>query len=87
MTLDWSLYEDFSQAEFACHCCGACEMQPEFMGALQALRDALGFAMPVSSGYRCPAHNCAVSSTGEDGPHTTGLAADIAIAGADAWHW
>ena len=40
--------------------------------------------LAVSSGYRCAAHNARVSSTGSDGPHTTGKAADIRIHGAGA---
>ena len=31
----------------------------------------------VTSGYRSPEHNNSVSSTGLDGPHTTGLSVDI----------
>lgn len=32
----------------------------------------------VNSGYRCPAHNCKVAHTGEHGPHTKGIALDLA---------
>ena len=31
------------------------------------------------SGYRCSEHNSSVSSTGANGPHTTGKALDIAV--------
>lgn len=41
--------------------------------------------MFINSGYRCPAHNAKVSKTGESGPHTTGLAADIRISGKPAY--
>jgi uncharacterized protein YcbK (DUF882 family) len=41
--------------------------------------------MIVTSGYRCPEHNQNVSSTGPDGPHTTGKAVDIGVSGTDAY--
>ena len=54
------------------------------MRRLDALRHSFGEPMIVTSGYRCPAHNDNVSTTGLDGPHTTGRAADIGISGAAA---
>lgn len=53
------------------------------MDRLQALRTELGFPLAVSSGARCAARNKAVSSTGENGPHTRG-AVDILATGAQA---
>ncbi|MBF0184733.1 MAG: DUF882 domain-containing protein [Magnetococcales bacterium] len=77
----------FSEAELRCHCgCGRQEMDGDFLLALEKLRMAYGKPMPVSSGYRCPAHNAALSTTGTEGPHTTGKAVDILVAGADAHH-
>lgn len=83
----------FTYDEFKCQC-NHCESEraltrdkgewfraPEFrafMIRLIDLRHHLGFPMTVTSGYRCPDHNNAISSTGLDGPHTKG-AADIAI--------
>lgn len=68
----------FSDAELTCHCgCGEQKMDPEFMEELVKLRGQLGFPLPVTSGYRCPKHNNAVSFTGKDGPHTQGRAVDI----------
>lgn len=63
------------------HCKGR-EIQGSFLVKLDQLRDAVGFPLRVSSGYRCPAHNAKVSSTGPDGPHTTGRAVDLAVS-----HW
>jgi len=40
--------------------------------------------MPVSSGARCPKYNALVSSSGEEGPHTTGNASDFLISRAPA---
>ncbi len=74
----------FDLSEFACKCgeCGSdgSEMQPEFLYKLDDLRERCGFPFIVTSGYRCPAYNARISSTGENGPHTTGEAADIAAA-------
>jgi uncharacterized protein YcbK (DUF882 family) len=59
-------------------------MQTHFLELLDSLRDECGFPLIVTSGYRCPEHNAAVSSTGRTGPHTTGRAADLAVDGARA---
>ncbi|HYE48578.1 MAG TPA: D-Ala-D-Ala carboxypeptidase family metallohydrolase [Azospirillaceae bacterium] len=83
--LDFSAWPNFSRAELACRGSGECRMDPGFMGRLQNLRVAFGKPLRVTSGYRSPAHNAAVSGTGEAGPHTTGRAVDIAIGGPDVW--
>lgn len=33
----------------------------------------------VTSGYRCPDYNEKISTTGRDGPHTTGRALDVRV--------
>ena len=79
------LTENFTRDEFACHCgCGRALVDREFVRRLQALREDYGRPMKITSGYRCPDHNAAVSSTGRDGPHTTGHAADFAVSGYEA---
>jgi len=60
-------------------------MDDDFMEMVERIRELCGFPLPVSSAYRCPTHNAAVSSTGLDGPHTTGRAMDIRIYGHRAW--
>lgn len=80
---DWP-WPNFSPKEMACRCCGKLVVIPEFMRDLQQIRDEFERPMPVSSGYRSPEYNDRVSSTGLDGPHTTGRAVDIRIAGKDA---
>lgn len=60
-------------------------MEPSFLADLEALRTAYGKPLIVSSGYRCSSHNQKVSTTGPNGPHTTGKAVDIAIRGAEAY--
>lgn len=74
-----SSWRYFKIEEFACKHCGANLMDHVFVTELDELRHDLGFALPVSSGYRCPVHNARVSSTGAKGPHTTGRAADFAV--------
>lgn len=54
-------------------------MCPIFLSYLDELRDRLGKPIIITSGYRSPAYNNKVSSTGFTGAHTTGKAADIAV--------
>lgn len=73
----------FSVAELECHC-GKCKfpgMDEEFMDLVERVRDIVEAPLSVSSAYRCPVHNNAVSSTGSNGPHTTGQAIDIKCSG------
>lgn len=86
----WDTIEHFKATEFACRCgeCGSTgdEMNMEFIYALNQLRERLDNAMVITSGYRCPAYNDRISSTGVDGPHTTGRAADVGVSGERAFH-
>ena len=85
--IDWDRFDNFSRDEFVCHCgCGVEMMKQDFMDKLQAMRTAAGFPFDIKngSGYRCPAHNDSVSSTGLLGPHVYGQAADIPCRGRDA---
>ena len=75
--MPWWKYFKFE--DFACKHCEKNLQSEEFITKLDALREDLGFALVVNSGYRCPEHNAAVSSTGLTGPHTTGLAVDLAV--------
>lgn len=79
-------WQFFAPTEFVCHCgCGGLVIDPEHMDKLERLRCRCGFALVVSSGYRCPEYNAKVSETGESGPHTTGKATDIKILGESAY--
>lgn len=81
MITDWSLYPNFSRAEFACRHTGQCAMQPAFLARLQALRTAYGRPMRVTSGYRHPTHPVEAGKRSRaPGEHTLGMAADIACA-------
>ena len=81
---DWSAYKHFTRGEFACKCgCGRADMQPLFMGRLQALRMIWGKPMIITSGYRCPDHPVEKAKA-SPGTHAQGIAADIGVSGADA---
>ena len=81
--MNWTA-DNFTSEEMACECCGKEEMTVEFMAWLQHLRELVDFGFTISSAYRCPDHNNAVSMSGFDGPHTTGNAVDILVSGAKA---
>ena len=72
---------NFSSKELSCSCCGKNEFNKETLVALQRLRDSIGKPIKLSSAYRCPTHNDSISSTGKDGPHTTGKAIDVLCSG------
>ena len=56
------------------------------MELVELLRtDFWGAPMILSSAYRTPDRNVAVSTTGRNGPHTTGKAIDVLISGYEAY--
>lgn len=57
----------------------------DFLDKIQDLRTRLGFSLPVTSYYRSPEYNETVSTTGSEGPHTTGRAIDLGVSGEDAF--
>jgi hypothetical protein len=68
--------------EWADHASGRIVIETAFLDRFEALRAALGgHPLPITSGYRTPDHNQAVSTTGPEGPHTTARAVDIGIYG------
>lgn len=79
------MWANFKLDEFACKHCGENKIDTKLVDALQELRERCGFALPVSSGYRCPVYNADVSTTGPNGPHTTGKAVDLAVDRAKAY--
>ncbi len=60
-------------------------MQEAYLIEADRLRHRYGKPLIVTSGYRCPVHNAAVSHTGRTGPHTTGQAADFRVDRGDAY--
>src|SRR5690606_42128115 len=72
---------------FRCKCgCGRNEIQEELVDKLDKLRGIMRIPFRITSGFRCPVHNEKVSSTGRNGPHTTGFAADILLSGRSEEH-
>lgn len=78
-----SPWQYFNMAELQCRgtdCCNhSMHMDTEFMAIIVAMRRELGFWFKVSSAFRCSTHNNNVSSTGFDGPHTTGKSIDLLV--------
>ena len=85
--INFDRYPNFSEDEMRCRCgCGRADMSETFMARLQRVRDAWQRGpIIINSGFRCAAYNAQVSSTGNAGPHTTGHAVDISVAGEDAF--
>lgn len=78
------MWPNFELHEFECKHCRENKINHRTVDRLQRLRTLLGFPLVVTSGYRCPVHNAAVSTTGATGPHTTGQAIDVAVRGPNA---
>jgi zinc D-Ala-D-Ala carboxypeptidase len=70
-------YKEFDQ--FDLEGSGEENMDKQFIAYLDELRKRCGFPLVVSSGYRTPAYNNAISTTGLRGAHTTGKACDIVV--------
>ena len=82
--MNWDDYANFGPDEFRCQCgCKAVEMDPDFIAALQRIRDEAG-PMKISSGYRCPKHPIEAKKRRGPGAHSTGQAADILVSGSRA---
>jgi len=76
---DWKEnWVNFKPTEFECSCCQALDINSDLVDLLQEARNILG-PLQITSAYRCPSHNASVSSTGENGPHTTGSAVDLHV--------
>lgn len=76
--------KNFTVDELKCKHCGKMHIPQSSIDRLQRVRDRVGHFLRVSSGYRCPEHNNAVSKSGRDGPHTK-AAFDIAIHGPEVF--
>ena len=74
-------WPNFTRDEFACKCgCGTNEVDDQVIDKAQEYRTALGFALPVTSGYRCPKHPVEARKS-KPGTHAAGLAVDFGIRG------
>jgi len=83
VVMNWSHYANFDRPEFECSHTGKCEMHPEFMGLLQAIRIDYQKPMIITSGYRDATHP-EEAHKDRPGTHTHGIAADIAVRGVGA---
>jgi uncharacterized protein YcbK (DUF882 family) len=76
------LSKNFTRNEFACqgeNCCShSAPLHPDLIDGVQALRDEIGCALNISSGFRCRTHNKAIGGK-ENSFHTLGMACDILI--------
>ena len=72
-------WKNFKLDEFKCKCgCDEVKVDPAMLDLVQEARDELG-PLSITSAFRCSSHNASVSSTGANGPHTTGHALDIGV--------
>ena len=78
--MNWALYPNFSEAEFRCRHTQKCEMKPDFMRVLQAIRNEYGKPMTITSGYRHWTHPVEARKGHTTGEHTRGTCVDIACA-------
>lgn len=75
--VDWSKVKYFKQSEFVCSCgCGRADVTPGLVMALDALREAYGKPMTITSGFRCENHP-EERDKPTPGAHGQGRAADI----------
>ena len=82
----------FSDDELRCKCgCGQLgpngQFDPHALEQLNKIREEVGFALPVTSGYRCANHPIEADKRRAGRPvgaHTTGKAVDIGVSGKDA---
>lgn len=83
MPSDRSKY--FSRRELECKHTGFCDMAPEFLERLDALREAFGKPLALTSAFRHPTHPVEAKKP-VPGIHASGRAADIAVTGEDAYN-
>lgn len=80
-------WPNFTPQELACkcggrHCRGEYFHTPELLDALQALREAMGRPLVVTSGRRCHGHNRAVGGASRS-QHMLAIAVDVSLMGHD----
>ena len=85
MQIDWSRYPNFSRSEFECKHSGLCNMQPDFLDILQAIRTEYGKPIIINSGYRHHTHPIEKAKGHKNGEHVKGMCADVSVRGEDAY--
>ena len=78
--MDW-VY--FTEEELACKGTDECDMHPEFMEKLIAVREDYNEPMIITSGYRHLAYNDTIGGA-KNSPHLYGRAVDVKVVGGDA---
>tara|TARA_B100000424_G_C22684382_1_gene374611 strand:+ start:225 stop:608 length:384 start_codon:yes stop_codon:yes gene_type:complete len=78
-----SNWKYFSEDELKCKGTGECNMDPEFMEKLVALREEYDSPMIITSGYRSEQHNTAIGGSSKSA-HLHGCAVDVKVSGSDA---
>ena len=73
----------FSDNELCCRC-GCGRIGGDLRDLLDSVREEFGAPMIITSGYRCENHPIEAAKN-VPGPHSSGVAADIAVHGADAY--
>ena len=72
-------WKNFTREEFRCKCgCDTNEITDELINFAQEIRTEAGFALPVTSGYRCPKHKSERAKK-KPGTHAKGLAVDFGL--------
>ena len=73
----------FTEQELACKGTDECDMHPEFMDKLIAVREDYNEPMIITSGYRHLAYNDTIGGA-KNSPHLYGRAVDVKVVGGDA---
>tara|TARA_R110002110_G_scaffold13200_9_gene63350 strand:+ start:1436 stop:1816 length:381 start_codon:yes stop_codon:yes gene_type:complete len=73
----------FTEEELACKGTDECDMHPEFMEKLIAVREDYNEPMIITSGYRHLAYNDTIGGA-KNSPHLYGRAVDVKVVGGDA---
>lgn len=71
----------FKVEDFACPCCGRNETVASLMDDVDEIRQSLGVALHITSGWRCAKHNATLHDSSPNSLHLKGLAVDILTVG------
>jgi len=74
----WKKVRFFKPSEFACPCCGKCEMSEDLVLTLDRIRKCLELPIFITSAFRCEKHNKEVGGA-PDSAHLKGLAVDVSV--------
>lgn len=69
---------NFKDSEFQCPCCGVIKYDKSLVDKLQIIRNIIGVAITINSGYRCSNHNTKVGGYIKS-LHMQGIAVDMKV--------